>query len=87
MLAQARLDVRALEQLLLLRGLQPHRRGDEVRRARRVVDVRDRELQLVGQIRDERRRSGEEAWTLRVSASSSFDSSTTSGTSSNSPMR
>ena len=31
------------------------RRGDEVRERARVVDVRGRELQLLGQVRDERR--------------------------------
>ena len=42
-----------LEQLLLLLGLQAQRRGDEVAERARVVDVRGRELQLLGQVRDE----------------------------------
>ena len=53
-LAQALLDVDELEQLLLLLGLQAQRRRDERRERARVVDVRGRELQLLGQIRDER---------------------------------
>ena len=50
--AQPLLDVGGLEQLLLLLGLQAHRRGDEVRERARVVDVRGRDLQLLGQVRD-----------------------------------
>ena len=50
---QALLDVGELEQLLLLLGLDPQRRGDEVAERARVVDVRRRELQLLGEVRDE----------------------------------
>ena len=53
-LAQPLLDVRQLEQVLLLLGLDAHRRGDEVAERARVVDVRGGELQLLGQVRDER---------------------------------
>ena len=52
-LAQPLLDVGQLEQLLLLLGLQPQRRGDEVAERARVVDVRGGELELLGQVRDE----------------------------------
>ena len=52
--AQALLDVRGLEQLLLLLRLQAHGRGDEVGEDGRVVDVRRGELQLLGQVRDRR---------------------------------
>ena len=45
-------DVELLEQLLLLLGLDPQRAGDQVRERRRVVEVGDRELQLLGQVRD-----------------------------------
>ena len=38
---------------LLLLGLQPQRRGDEVAERARVVDVRRGELQLLGKVRDE----------------------------------
>ena len=50
--AQALDDVDLLEQLLLLLGLQPQRAGDEVAERARVVDVRDRVLQLLGEVRD-----------------------------------
>ena len=50
--AQPARDVDLLEQLLLLRGRDPQRAGDQVRERRGVVDVGDRELQLLGQIRD-----------------------------------
>ena len=50
---QPLLDVRRLEQLLLLLGLEAERRGDEVGEHAGVVDVRRGELQLVGQRRDE----------------------------------
>ena len=46
-------QVALLQQLLLLLGLDPHRGGDQVRERRRVVDVRDRDLQLLGQVGDE----------------------------------
>ena len=45
-------DVDLLEQLLLLRGRDPQGAGDQVRERRRVVDVGDRELQLLGQVGD-----------------------------------
>ena len=45
-------DVALLEQLLLLLGLDPQRAGDQVRERRGVVEVGDRELQLLGQVRD-----------------------------------
>ena len=51
--AQPLLDVDQLEELLLLLGLEPQRRGDEVREHARVVDVGGGELELVGQRRDE----------------------------------
>ena len=50
--AQPLVDVGRLEQLLLLLGLQAHRRGDEVRERARVVDVRGRDLELLGEVRD-----------------------------------
>ena len=53
--AQPLLDVDELEQPLLLLGLEPQGRGDEVGERARVLDVRRRELQLLGQVRDERR--------------------------------
>ena len=53
-LAQPLLDVDRLEELLALLGRdRPQRRGDEVRERARVVDVRRRELQLLGQVRRE----------------------------------
>ena len=42
-----------LEQPLLLLRLEAQRRGDEVAERARVLDVRGRELQLLGQVRDE----------------------------------
>ena len=47
-----RVDVDLLEQLLLLLGRDPQRAGDQVRERRGVVDVGDRELQLLGQVGD-----------------------------------
>ena len=52
-LAQPRLDVRLLEQRLLLLGLQAEGRGDQVAERARVVDVRGGELELLGQVGDE----------------------------------
>ena len=52
-LAEARLDVRLLEQLLLLGRLEAHGRRDQVRERARVLGVRGGKLQLVGQIGDE----------------------------------
>jgi hypothetical protein len=49
-LAQTRLHVGELEQLLLLLGLQPHRRGDEVAERARVLDGGGRELQLLREV-------------------------------------
>ena len=40
-----------LQELLLLLGREPHRRGDDVREQRRVVDVGHGHLELVGQVR------------------------------------
>ena len=60
-LAQPLLDVDLLEQLLLLLGLEPERRGDEVAERARVVDVRGGELQLLGEVRGEADDAGEEA--------------------------
>ena len=51
---EALLDVCGLEQLLFLPRLQAHGRCDEVGEDGRVVDVRRRELQLLGQVRDRR---------------------------------
>ncbi len=48
--AEARLDVRLLEQLLLLGDREAHRRADEVRELARRVDVRDGQLELGGQV-------------------------------------
>ena len=45
-------DVDLLEQLLLLLGRDPQRAGDQVGERRGVVDVGDRELELLGQVRD-----------------------------------
>ena len=45
-------DVDLLEQLLLLVGRDPQRAGDQVAEGRRVVEVGDRQLQLLGQVRD-----------------------------------
>ena len=87
-LAQPRLDVRLLEQRLLLLGLQPQRRRDQVAERARVVDVRGGELELLGQVRGRARsRARRGAWTLRVSASTSRDSELTSGTGSKPPTR
>jgi hypothetical protein len=52
-LAQARLDVGNLEELLLLLGLEPHRGRDEIGERAGVLGIRRRELQLVRQIGDE----------------------------------
>ena len=54
-LAQALLDVGELEQALLLLGLDAERRRDEVAERARVVDVRRRELELLGEVRNEAR--------------------------------
>ena len=45
-------DVALLEQGLLLLGGDPQRARDQVRERGRVVEVRDRELELLGQVRD-----------------------------------
>ena len=58
--AQPRLDVGQLEQPLLLVGLQPQGRRDEVAERARIVDVRRGELQLFGQIRYEADHAREE---------------------------
>ncbi len=50
--AQPAGHVALLQELLLLLGLDPQRAGDQVRERRRVVEVRDRDLQLLGQVRD-----------------------------------
>ena len=50
--AQARGDVDLLEQLLLLLGGDPQRAGDQVAERRGVVDVGDRQLQLLRQVGD-----------------------------------
>ncbi len=50
--AQPPADVHLLEQLLLLLGRDPQRAGDQVRERRGVVDVGDRELELLGQVGD-----------------------------------
>ena len=47
---QPLLDVGGVEQRLLLVGLQAHRRGDKVRERTRVVDVRGRDLELLGEV-------------------------------------
>ena len=59
--AQPFLHVRQLEQLLLLLGLDPERRGDEVAQRARVVDVRGGQLQLFREVGDEADDPGEEA--------------------------
>ena len=50
--AQARGDVDLLEQLLLLLDRDPQGAGDQVAEGRGVVDVGDRQLQLLGQVGD-----------------------------------
>ena len=50
--AQAGGDVDLLQQLLLLLGADPQRAGDQVGERRRVVDVGDRQLQLLRQVGD-----------------------------------
>ena len=45
-------DVDLFEQFLLLLGADPQRAGDQVGERRRVVDVGDRHLQLLGQVGD-----------------------------------
>ena len=47
-LPQSLLDIDRLQQILPLLGLQPQRRRDEVAERARIVDVRRRELQLLG---------------------------------------
>ncbi len=74
--------VALLEQLLTLLGLDAQRAGDHVRQLRRVVDVGHRDLQLLRQVRHLLDDLANVAWTLRASASSSGDGSTTSGSSS-----
>ena len=49
---QPRGDVDLLQQRLLLLGLDPQRAGDQVAERARVVEVGDRDLQLLGQVRD-----------------------------------
>jgi hypothetical protein len=49
---QALADVELLEQRLLLLGLDPQRARDQVRERRGVVEVGDRHLELLGQVRD-----------------------------------
>ncbi len=51
--AQARLEVRLLQQLLALLHRQPQRGGHQVGERGRVVQVGHRDLQLVGQVGDE----------------------------------
>ena len=50
--AQATADVDLLEQRLALLGVDPQRAGDQVAERRRVVEVGDRHLQLLGEVRD-----------------------------------
>ena len=45
-------DVDLLQQRLLLLDLDPQRAGDQVRERGRVVEVGDRHLQLLGEVRD-----------------------------------
>ena len=52
-LAEPLLGVGELEDQLLLLGLEAERRGHEVAEAARVVDVRGRDLELLGQVRRE----------------------------------
>jgi hypothetical protein len=59
-LAQPGLDVGLLEQRLLLVGLQPQGRGDQIGECARVVQLHDRRLELGGQIGDELDDPGEE---------------------------
>ncbi len=58
--AQALLDVVQLEQLLLLRGLQAQRRGDQVAERAGVVDVGRGERELLGEVRHEADQACEE---------------------------
>ena len=67
-------DVDLLEQPLLLLGFEAQRAGDEVAERAGVVDVGDRELQLLGQVGTLSTIAENVCWTLRVSASSSADS-------------
>jgi hypothetical protein len=48
--AQPATDIDLLQQRLLLLGRQPQRAGDQVAERRRVVDVGDRQLELLGQV-------------------------------------
>ena len=50
--AQPGADVDLLEDLLLLGGRDPQRAGDQVGERRGVLDVGDRELELLGQVGD-----------------------------------
>ena len=59
-LPQACLDGRLLEELLLLGGLEAHRRRDQVRERARILRVRGCELELVGQVGDEADDAAEE---------------------------
>ncbi len=52
--AEPLVGIRLLEQRLLLVGLEAQCGGDEVRERARLVHVRGRELELGGQVRDER---------------------------------
>ena len=58
---QASVHVGQLEQLLLLLGLDPQRRGDEMAESARVVDVRRGQLQLLGEVGNESDDASEEA--------------------------
>ena len=49
---QALADVDLLQQRLLLLDLDPQRAGDQVRERGRVLEVGDRHLQLLGEVRD-----------------------------------
>jgi hypothetical protein len=85
---QPQRDVGLLEQRLLLLGLEPQRAGDEVRQRAGVVDVRDGDLQLLGQVRQRLDDLPNVVWTLRTSAVSSADSTAIeSGSSSTSASR
>ena len=88
-LAQALLDVDRLEDLLALLGRdRAHRRRDEVRERARVVDVRRRELQLLGQVRGEADDARELALDVaRERLDLGALDRATSGTASNSPTQ
>ena len=61
---ETRRDIGLLEQALLLLGLEPQRRGDQVRERARVVHVRRGELELGREVGDE----GDEAAELVLHA-------------------